>query len=534
MAWSKGRGWFGFRSAVPGIALLLMITFVGLGNASAATTHYISKSVGSDSNNGTSKSTPWAHIPGMAGATSNAASYTPVAGDQFILYGGDTWGSADLGGVNLTYSGSSGSPIYIGVDQTWYTGSSWTRPIWNCQTTNCGDNSATFSNVVWLAGNYLTLDNIEITGYQCDDGGSIVATYGSNVIVENMYIHGWSRTGTCGQPGTNNPFAITMAWSNFTNEGQGNEDLNNVIDGSDSPNLDFMGGILHGNIVRGNVVRYVYDGMNGLFSIIDGNLVEYNYVSLSGDHCNMIYPQNTFPAGALGANTIQISNNVVRHAGCSGGTTIFVLSNCQSGCNNTAKTAYLFNNVLYDNEVNSDKGFSIGGPGSNGTFYYYNNTVVTLSGYCMQNGSAGTGTAYYSNLHCITSSSGPCNFVNGTCTSGGGNLLQSAAQASVNISTHFDHYTASGTYAYTPVASTNSTVGAGTNYTSTGSFTCSTFPAMCSDSTYTTYNTTNHTAVSRTANSRPSSGAWDIGGYQYNNGGNAPPNPPTGLTIVVH
>src|ERR1700735_490420 len=57
-------------------------------------TYYISKSTGSDSNSASaaqSKSSPWAHLPGMASCTSNCAAYSPVPGDQFILKGGDTW-----------------------------------------------------------------------------------------------------------------------------------------------------------------------------------------------------------------------------------------------------------------------------------------------------------------------------------------------------------------------------------------------------------------------------------------------------------
>ena len=324
-----------------------------------------------------------------------------------------------------------------------------------------------------------------------------------------------------GGPGSNNPYALAMNWSNFNGEGTGTVFSHNVIDGSDSPNQDFMGGVLHGNTVQGNVIRYVYNGMNGLFNVIDGNLVEYNYVSASGDHCNMIYPQDIFTGSIL-----RISNNVVRHAACNGGTTIFVMAN--SSC--PSCTAYMFNNVLYDNEVDSDKGFSIGGPNANGTFYYYNNTVATASGACMQNGSSGTGTAHYGNFHCISSTM--CNFVGGTCINDGGNLIQTPAQAEANVSTHFDQYTDVETYAYSPVASTNSTVGAGTNHASGGSLSCSTFPALCSDATYTTYDTTNHTAVTRTSSPRSASAAWDIGAYEFASG-NAGPNPPTGLSAVV-
>ena len=125
------------------------------------TTFYIAAN-GSDSNNGTSKSTPWAHLPGMQNCTANCAAYTPQPGDQFIFRGGDTWGNASLGDT-WTWSGTASAPIYIGVDETWYSGSSWTQPIWTCGGTACiGTGSA--ANYFTTNNDYVTLDNIQFSG----------------------------------------------------------------------------------------------------------------------------------------------------------------------------------------------------------------------------------------------------------------------------------------------------------------------------------------------------------------------------------
>src|SRR5580704_6890233 len=104
-------------------------------------THYVAAN-GSDANNGTSKSTPWLHAPGMANCASSCASYTPAAGDSIIFRGGDTWHFGNSAaapyvgsGWGWSWSGSNGNPIYIGVDQTWFAASSWARPILH------GDNS---------------------------------------------------------------------------------------------------------------------------------------------------------------------------------------------------------------------------------------------------------------------------------------------------------------------------------------------------------------------------------------------------------
>src|SRR5208282_1157790 len=102
---------------------------------------------GSDSNNGTSESTPWLHAPGMANCSGNCAAVTPGPGAGFVFRGGDTWhfgsSAAPATGGTWTWqwSGSSGSPIYIGVDPAWYAGGSWARPVLTGDNPVCNSSS---------------------------------------------------------------------------------------------------------------------------------------------------------------------------------------------------------------------------------------------------------------------------------------------------------------------------------------------------------------------------------------------------------
>lgn len=515
MVRSKGRGWFGFRSAVPGIALLLMITFVGSGNA-LATTFYISKSAGSDSNNGTSKSTPWAHLPGMAGATSNAAAYSPQPGDQFILKGGDTWGSADLR-VYWSWSGTSGSRIYVGVDKSWFNGASWTRPIFNCQNTTCGAN-----NIFWIPGNYVTFDDIEVTGYQqCGNADILIWVYGNGIEVKNFYVHGWSRNTTCA---IQNSFVTTNDTTGGFGVGTSFHD--NVIDGSDSPNQDFMGGIKHGVTVYNNVIRYVYNGMLGNFNDVHSNLVENTYQSPTGDHCNGI-----FNFGPGSGTLVLMYNNVIRHTSTNSCVNSWVAGNDNP---NPSFVAYVFNNVLYDLNAGNVLDIAAHPAGNYGTFYVFNNTVEcgSDSNICGWPNNWNGGpyyTGHFINNHWVANSQYYCP-VGSTCDYTP-QLVQSISQANNT------GYTSSETYAFSPTAANSPTVGQGTNLQSY----CSTLAAVdvaggaaCqSDATYPTYDTVNHVVVTRSVNPRPASGAWDIGAYLYN-GGNQPPNPPTALTATVN
>lgn len=496
------------------ILMVLVFTMVfTVKSTFAQTTHYISKSLGSDSNNGTSKSTPWGHLPGMPSCTGNCAAYSPVAGDQFILYGGDTWVASDLGINFFPWAGTSGNPIYIGVDKTWFTGSSWTRPIFNCQNTTC---TLTGGSVVWIYGNYVTIDNIELTGYKnvAGAGAALVGLNQTGDIVSNFYIHGWSRDST-----VNHMYAIS---ANIA----GSQVHDNVIDGSDSPNQDFMGGVLHAEQLYNNVIRYVYNGTNGLFNIVHDNLVEYNYVAADGDHCNMMNVQ-----APMSGTTAYAYNNVIRNAGCPGGVVMFILSNTTCSC-----TTYEFNNVLYNNDISSGGGPGNGTHTPTGTYYDFSNTAQTDATNCAGNGdpsdNTGLATSDYGNFHCISSITPLCLTTSAVCNNQGGNLQQALTAANKA------GYASSETYAYSPPSSGSPTVGAGLNNTSlcgTIAGSNATAGTACQlDTTYPEYNTTSHTVTFRSPNARPTSAAWDVGAYQYAGAGTSPtPAAPANVTVVV-
>lgn len=86
-------------------------------------TYYIDYVSGSDSNNGTSTSTPWKHCRGMVGATGTAASATFSAGDAIYFKAGVTWPASVLPWQPPNFSGSLGNPITYSVASGWGSGS---------------------------------------------------------------------------------------------------------------------------------------------------------------------------------------------------------------------------------------------------------------------------------------------------------------------------------------------------------------------------------------------------------------------------
>ena len=216
------------------IVLFTLLCTAGLARAA---TFYIA-ATGSDAQAGTSKMSPWQHAPGMPSCTGTCGAYAPVPGDQFIFRGGDTWhfGNAAatpyVGGTwTWSWDGTAGSCdtsddpnatrtgcVYVGVDQTWFSGSGWTRPVMTgdnpASTTpvsSCAYGNVGSSNQFLVVANnaFAWFDDFEWTGmcqqtaatqsndflfdwnlYIGDQGGSRVIRQN---IYSNHYAHGWTH-----------------------------------------------------------------------------------------------------------------------------------------------------------------------------------------------------------------------------------------------------------------------------------------------------------------------------------------------------
>src|SRR5258708_16478334 len=96
-------------------------------------TFYIDYASGSNTNNGTSKSTPWKTHPYMQTSsactgTGSGPTYSHVAGDRFIFKGGVIWPAACFQ-LAIGTGGFSSASDFFGVDQTGVSATSLTRPL---------------------------------------------------------------------------------------------------------------------------------------------------------------------------------------------------------------------------------------------------------------------------------------------------------------------------------------------------------------------------------------------------------------------
>lgn len=364
-----------FRTAI------LIVFILSAKSAFAQHTYYISKSLGSDSNTASaaqSKSTPWAHLPGMQG-NNGAPSYTPVAGDSFILYGGDSWVAADIGVYYPTgWSGSSAncvlpygtgatsSCIYIGVDQTWYNssvcGASFCRPIFNCGGAECSAETNGSANGSYFAifGDYIVIDNIEMKGLcDCTGGEGFVNVQSDHVEVRNSYFHGWTHAAGVG----NNGAAFTCGNGSCV----GTAFDNNVVDGSDTTQ-DMMNGIFGSSVsyVYNNIFNYLVSSMvETNVDVVHDNVFENYVTSFAGDHCN-----GMFLAGPFTTNNELVYNNVFRNlTSCGGGVKVWL--NYGQG---SSSVIYFFNNVE-DNLDPSNILDTCKDQTNCGTFNLFNNTI---------------------------------------------------------------------------------------------------------------------------------------------------------------
>jgi hypothetical protein len=514
-------------------ALALIVLFAFSGTA-LATTYYIAAN-GLDSNNGTSKTTPWLHAPGMNGCTGACAADSPKAGDQFVFRGGDTWHAKTGSPLGLqwvwTWSGSSGSPIYIGVDTTWYGGSVWARPVLNMDNptstsfvTSCAYDEYNFNAVTLNGVNYVTFDNFEFKGICWTQpptygGASYFIRTGTNILLSNSYFHGWTMehvipTSCCMDQGV-------MVGGSTTAGATFNSLVGNVFDGSDSP--PNTGWALYADAydVHDNVFRYISNALNspGNMVTVHDNLFEYVTESFDPTTHSSVIEGN----GAIANQPQYYYNNIFRYT--TSGTVFWPT---------VATVEYVYNNVFFSNGNPGNTILLSPAKSGTTTAYFYNNTMDSPSQIRIFGGNsatpAWTGPAIFENNHLIGYSTQALSSIytvdsgaNPTITDNGNEVFQSEATA------NSEGYTPSNSYA--PTSLSGATVGKGNNATTS----CTADgTALCSGTSAGALENAEDVAMypAIPVNSRCATGAWDAGAYEFISCSGLP-NPPTGLAALV-
>lgn len=530
------------------LVLFSIFYFLFSARSALAGTFYISSSLGSDSRSSTqaqSKTTPWAHAPGMKNWT---GTYTPVAGDRFIFYGGDSWTVASFQ-WQISWSGTSSQPIYFGVDSTWFNagvcGATWCRPIFDFQNTivSAGCGGSTCAGVI-VNANYVTVDSIEFLHFEMANA-TVRTQYRSDIIrgnesstqtgdiIENCYFKDWGMEGTVtssnsadtGGGGVENGFWGATA---LTFQGNVIDDQNGAC-GSTSPCYTGAG-VNNGYRTLFNVCRYTNNcfKVQGLFQ---GNLIHDMEISTDfgnggsdpGNHENPIYGEG--PGYFIGS----------------------VMYNIPAGATSQFFPTGVSNPVIYtaDNVFDLTGSYSqcfvdrYGTASGTVAYYHYNDTCKNANNttYAVRathdNGCIASITIV--NLHSIndpwSGSSAPVTVTQ----TGGPDIVpfvnvDSGCSTAISITTSVPQSTASANaqgYAlangWQPTSGTNATVGKGTNET-----------ALCTGLLAPLCQALNYANLTLPGTTRPASGAWDAGAYQFGVPVLHPAIPPTNLMLSAH
>jgi hypothetical protein len=526
--------------------IVVLLSCLLLTGSAFATTYYIDYVSGNDSNNGTSKATPWKHAPGMQGSdggcVSTCATAHPQAGDSVILKGGVTWPNSSLGwlwafngtGSSSTIGCTGSGCIYVGVDQSWYTGSSWNRPILDGGGSQVSPKGQGSGNGVFIRCycKNVHFDNLEMkglvfTGSNDNYGQDVyfsfpagVTNVGQHVEASNFYIHGWSHTAS-------NEHACAITGDTATpNNDTGSSFHDSIVDGSDTAKNScsaVFGGVPY---IYDNELTYVTSGaiLSGTITFHD-NVVSHVVSSFDGNaHLNGLEINGT--------NNVTIYNNLFAHMG-SGALTIWCAPYQGYAC-------YLFNNVVFDTDTGNilDPAAPIqNGTCAHGSTYCnnagawvaWNNTVecgqdVNPNASCIGINAAMSAVTLQNN-HFITSQTGN-NWWNtdGVAPTTIANVIQSKSTA------NGQGYTANQANGFSPTAASDATVSAGV---SAAQLCANSGQAVCESTTSygVLYNTSNHTVslpalATQGWNTKP-----DVGAYQFST---SQVQAPTGLTAAVN
>ena len=417
-------------------------------------TYYIDFVGGLDGNNGTSISSAWQRHPYMRGF---GGRYTHSNGDRFIFKGGVTWPNAAFP-LSMNYGGTASASDYYGVDQTWYSGGSWTRPIFNAGGTSINNSQKPFI----VAKSYIIIDGIEFTGFYWDAntdgwGTCMIDAHGTYINIANCYFHNWSHASAASGCADD----LDVIWGGDT----GCVATNCIFDGA--PNGTDSGRAANiFPVIRNSIARNCSNGFTP--SGDDCEVSGCDIGPINSSFCSTAHPNGIEPVG--NCDTIKIFNNVLHDC-----TAVTILTG------SPGNVSYIYNNFFY-NSISTPIQLDGRGTADSGSFmaYIYNNTIVGVNGGVVIRGDVGTwGTADIRNNHIID---GSINVTFAANLIKDHNLLQTKAQAASAGYTMNNFFK--------PSSANAPTIDAGVNLASVFNM--------------------DHLGVSR-----PRGVAWDIGAYEY-------------------
>jgi hypothetical protein len=303
-------------------------------------TYYVDYTGGSDSNTGLSKVAAFKHWPYSSSCSSLCGAVSLHQSDHVIRRGGETWTTATSGTTNLSgISGTSGKPITFGVDQTWYTGGSFTKPKYDAA--YAAATLFTFSNSA-----YIDIDNTEMAHVSAPSNyGTGMASFNDShhINFTNIYAHGWRFPSIGGgSDGAHGGFIATH-YANIATDSPTITFTDCVVENSENTGSGTQTGAAF-NLVGPLLRVTIHDVHDAILFATDFNYGEmYNIAYPSGNvspdfanfHGNGAYLDPTAEGQTVG----WIRNSKFHDASANG---MMAYPNIRDGA-----TMYVYNNIFY-------------------------------------------------------------------------------------------------------------------------------------------------------------------------------------------
>jgi chitodextrinase len=333
-------------------------------SATPPKTYYIDFANGSNTNNGLTKATAWKLAPGMAGFT---GTYTHEQGDKFIFKGGVTW-PASVFPLQISAGGSAGrGNDYYGVDDTWFAGASFTRPIF--------DGEYTAPRLISLnTTNYLTIDNIELKRVSSSASAGYGLITGSNnnyILISNAYLHGW-RT-SAANDGAHGGVILsytTPSWASV------------VMDNCDVDNAENSGALQNGTAtykvqtIKNSRIHDVPSGILYAGNVSGNNIYNISY-PVNNQSYEAAYQTTVVQLSGAGLTSVSFNHNKVHDYG----SFAYPVTTNIAGL-----SVYVYDNLIYGNQssrfagrIDTFNGVGSGSGGVTGFAVIFNNTVVNFN-----------------------------------------------------------------------------------------------------------------------------------------------------------
>ena len=510
----------------------IVLALATCGVAQSAT-YYVDQTNGSNSNNGTSPSTPWRTVPGMAGYSGSA---TLAPGDTVYFDSADTW---NVGG------GSWGFYLVGGVT---YIGNEW----------GSGTRARIRATTGFAAGTIRFKDHPSVEtifkGFEVDVNGQVANGIdvntgfwqlmdGANKRIEDNIVHGVYSEASRGE------YRYGIIVSNHGGTGgyaENVEIIDNVVydisrdaiclyPGDENADTRIRNMLVRGNEAYDTGTDPGYCCGSGILikGYVEDAIVEYNYVhDVKG--ASIFVNSNETNHFGNGPTNIHLRHNILTNSTQNGAILVY-----DGSGGNDPKSLEVYGNIIYNSTVNSGLLLHGGLVGSislrvyNNTFY---NAPVTI-----ENSSANYTNFEFSNNIVSYPSGLPLSDNGQKITAHSGNLFYRSSGTLVRSGG--TNYSASNLSSYESSASSanpifNDTAALPTGFSGTFGSTLAPSPTglglqVGSPAIDAGQILSAQYATSINSVMRPAGDGWDIGAYESGSGGGfaVRPNPPTSLVV---